>query len=128
MNLIEVVDVLCEGIEAGQQGCEVAIEGDDVRIVRTFYGGVTRRGEYWITDIIRAVTAPDWKVAITELDQTLEELGVRPDVPDYTKLAAQQRSLLDKIDAADQADKLIELQRAREKRLSWYEGKWGELA
>ena len=64
MHLFELVDGLCEAIDARHAGCEIEILDDGIRVIRTFSYPCAR--DLLITDVLRAVTSPDWRQAIAD--------------------------------------------------------------
>ena len=64
MNLQEVVEHLCEAIDARHTGCQVEVVADEIRVVRTFPYASGR--DLLITDVLRAVTSPDWRRGLAD--------------------------------------------------------------
>ena len=64
MNLNARVDELCKALDARHTGCEIEVVGDDIRVVRTF--SYASKRDLLITDVLRALTAPDWHRAIAD--------------------------------------------------------------
>jgi class 3 adenylate cyclase len=58
------VGELCEALDARHTGCQVKVVGDDIRVVRTF--SYASKRDLLITDVLRALTAPDWQRAIAD--------------------------------------------------------------
>jgi hypothetical protein len=70
MKLLEVVNELCDAIDARHTGCEIAVLDGEVRIMRTFaYAGVR---DLRITEVLRAIASPDWKKALAEIEAALK--------------------------------------------------------
>lgn len=64
MNLNARVDELCKALDARHTGCEIEVLADDIRVARTF--SYASRRDLLITDVLRALTAPDWHQAIAD--------------------------------------------------------------
>ena len=70
MQLFEIVDGLCEAIEARHMGCEIEVTDDNIRVVRTFSYPCPR--DLLITDVLRALASPDWRQAIAEAQAAVQ--------------------------------------------------------
>jgi len=69
MNCYNIVDELCEALEARHTGCEIDVLGDDVRVVRTF--SYASKRDLQITTVLRALASPDWRQMLADAQATL---------------------------------------------------------
>jgi hypothetical protein len=59
------VDELCNALDARHTGCQVKVVGEDIQVLRTF--AYASKRDLLITDVIRALTSPDWKRALADV-------------------------------------------------------------
>ena len=70
MKLLEVVEELCDAIDARHTGCEISVLDGEVRILRTFaYAGVR---DLRITEVLRAIVSPDGNKALADTEAALK--------------------------------------------------------
>ena len=62
MQFFELIDGLCEAIDARHSGCEIEVSDDKIRVIRTFAYPCAQ--DLLITDVLRAVASPDWRRAL----------------------------------------------------------------
>ena len=74
MQFFELIDGLCEAIDARHSGCEIEVSDEGIRVIRTFSYPSAR--DLLITDVLRAVASPDWRRALADA-QSAQETRVK---------------------------------------------------